>query len=68
MKAWKRKDQMFLRAMKSLSDPHLFNYLILAMFVLAALRWTWAGNWGQALYWYSSATLTVAVTWGMRAN
>lgn len=49
-----------------MSDPRIFNYVILGMFCVAAVRWAIAGHWGQTLYWASSAALTVAVTWGMQ--
>jgi hypothetical protein len=48
-----------------LLNPRLFNYTILALFALAAVRWTIAGNWPQALYHLGAVILNVAVTFGM---
>lgn len=47
---------------KWFTDPALFNYLILALQVAAAVRWTLAGNWNQALYWWSAVGVVWAVT------
>lgn len=46
----------------TLSDPRLFNLLIIALFIGAAIRWAFAGNWAQAGYWLSAAVLNVFVT------
>ena len=50
--------------MNWLLDPKLFNYVILVLFALAALRWGVAGKWADCLYWTSAFFLNVAVTWG----
>lgn len=36
--------------MNMLSDPRLFNYLIIGLFLCAALRWACVGNWWQVSY------------------
>lgn len=51
--------------MSWLTDPKLFNVIIMFCFLAAALRWAFVPHWGQVIYWVSSATLTIAVTWGM---
>jgi len=52
--------------MKLLIDPKLFNYLIMALNIFAALRWTYHGSYWNALYWASAFTLTLAVTAGLK--
>ena len=47
--------------MNYLLDPALFSRVIIALFVLAAIRWAFAGNWPQVVYWLSGAALNVAV-------
>jgi Flp pilus assembly protein protease CpaA len=44
-----------------LFDPRIFNWLIIAMFVAAAIRWAFAGNWPQTGYWLAAAALNIAV-------
>jgi hypothetical protein len=48
--------------MKWLLDPKLFNYLIIALFALAAIRWGIARNWPQVAYWIGAIILNLAVT------
>lgn len=48
--------------MKYLLHPAFFNYLILALFALAAIRWAFAGDWKQSLYWGAALFLNIAVT------
>lgn len=50
--------------MTLLSDPKIFNYVILILFLCSTVRWIVAGSWGDALYWFSSFLINVAVTWG----
>lgn len=47
-------------------DPRFFNVLIIVLFVAAAVRWAFAGNWPQAGYWISAALLNVFVTIGVK--
>ena len=47
-----------------LSDPRIFNYLAIALFALAALRWACEGRWVDAAYWGCGALLNAIVTWG----
>lgn len=49
-----------------LLDPRLFNILIIVMFIAAAIRWGFVGNWPQSIYWIAAAVLNVAVTVGMK--
>lgn len=50
--------------MKFLLDPRLFNYLILVLFAFATVRWAFAGNYWESLYWLGAFILNIAVTWG----
>lgn len=45
-----------------LSDPRIFNYIIMTLFAAAAVRWAFAGSWQQTLYWAASVLLTITVT------
>ena len=47
-----------------LLDPRIFNYVILALFLMSAGRWAFDGSWVNALYWFSAFTLNAAVTFG----
>ena len=48
--------------LKILCDPRLFNFLIIAMFAFAAVRWALEKNWPQVGYWAGAVILNVAVT------
>lgn len=45
-----------------LFEPVVFNWVIIGMFLLAAVRWGFAGVWVQVLYWLASAALVFSVT------
>lgn len=45
-----------------LFEPQFFNWLIVGMFVAAAVRWAFESNWAQSTYWLAAAVLNVAVT------
>lgn len=47
-----------------LTDPKIFNYAIMAMYVANAGRWALYGSWGDVAYWAGAAWITAAVTWG----
>ena len=46
------------------SDPKLFNYLIMALYVTNSVWWAWHKSWGDAAYWIAAFQITAAVTWG----
>ncbi len=48
--------------MRLLSDPRLFNYLILLLYVCSALRWAFARSWWDAVYWAGAVVLQVVIT------
>lgn len=47
-----------------LTDPRIFNYVIMALYIINAARWAIHGSWGDTLYWVSAASITASVTWG----
>lgn len=49
--------------MKLLTDPALFNYLILSLYLLSAGRWAVARDWNSSLYWLGAFIITSTVTW-----
>jgi hypothetical protein len=51
--------------MNFLHDPRIFNFAIIAMFIGAAIRWAFVGNWSQVSYWCAAAVLNVATLPGI---
>lgn len=49
-----------------LTDPRTFNYIMLILHTLAAGRWLYEGNYTQAWYWASAASITASVTFGSK--
>lgn len=47
--------------MRYLSDPRFFSGLVVLVFLLAAIRWGFAGNLKQTLYWGAGFVLNFAV-------
>ena len=47
-------------------DPRIFNFVIMGLYALNAVRWAWAGKWGDAAYWCGALWITLAVTFGYR--
>jgi len=47
-----------------LLDPRVFNIVLLALFGLATIRWAFAENWAQTLYFAGAFALNWAVTFG----
>ena len=45
-------------------DPKVFNYIIMALYLINTVNWAVRGYWGDAWYWISAASITAAVTWG----
>ncbi len=45
-----------------LSDPRLFNYLLIALNAAAGLRWAWQGDGWMAFYWAAATSLNIALT------
>lgn len=49
-----------------LFDRRIFNYVIMALYVVNASRWSLARSWGDAAYWVCAFGITASVTWGMK--
>jgi hypothetical protein len=52
-------------AIRILSDPKLFNCIILGLYTCAAIRWFVAGRFGDGMYWVSAFMITFTVTFLM---
>lgn len=50
--------------MNLLTDARLFNYILMALYACAAIRWSWDREWWQALYWIGAIVILSAVTFG----
>lgn len=51
--------------MKSiLLDPKVFNYTIMSLYALNALRWAVISSWADMFYWLFALGITATVTWG----
>jgi hypothetical protein len=48
--------------LKYLTDPRFFSAMVVLLFLLASIRWAFAGNLKQALYWGAGFVLNFAVT------
>lgn len=53
---------------KFITDPNVFNYTILALYVLNAMRWGWERNLGQSIYWLCAFGITASVTFLMESK
>jgi len=57
---------MFSLAMNSLIklllDPKLFNYVIMTLYFLNILRWSYERKVGDAFYWFFALGITATVT------
>ena len=47
-------------------DPKVFNYLIMALYALASIRWACAGKWADMCYWLCALGITATVTFGYK--
>jgi hypothetical protein len=54
--------------MRLLSDPRVFNYLIMTLYAFSAIRWGYAGRWADMCYWLSALAITATVTFGYNHN
>ena len=50
--------------MTVLTDPKIFNYVIMSLYALNAARWAVSGSWADTVYWAGALWITCAVTWG----
>ena len=49
-----------------LTDPRLFNFVIMALYAASAIRWSFSAKWADACYWLSALAITATVTWGYK--
>lgn len=49
-----------------IQDPRAFPCLILFLYACSSVRWAFAKNWGQALYWLFAFGITFTVTFMMK--
>jgi hypothetical protein len=47
-----------------LTDPRIFNFILIGLYALNIGRWLIHGNPLAALYWFGAFVITIAVTWG----
>ena len=47
-----------------LLEPRIFNFLIMGLYAVNALRWAMDGKWADACYWLSALAITATVTFG----
>lgn len=45
-----------------LSDPKIFNYVIMVLYALNAARWAYQKNAADCCYWLSALAITATVT------
>jgi hypothetical protein len=52
--------------MSILTDPRIFNFVIMTLYALSALRWFVAGKYADGFYWCSALAITLTVTFGYK--
>lgn len=50
--------------MTVLSDPRIFNFILIAIYAANIVRWGYAGSFADAMYWSGALWITLAVTFG----
>lgn len=45
-------------------DRRIFNYIIMTLYVMSAIRWGFAGSWKDVSYWVFACGITATVTFG----
>lgn len=49
-----------------LKDPRIFNYVIMSLYLLSAVRWALDKKWVDVAYWLSALSITMTVTFGYK--
>lgn len=52
--------------MSWLFDPRIFNYIVMALYVMNGVNWLLRKEWGHASYWLGAFWITASVTFGMK--
>lgn len=47
-------------------DPRLFNFIIMTLYFLSAIRWALSSRWADMFYWLSALAITATVTFGYK--
>lgn len=47
---------------KFMSDPKVFNYIIMVLYTLNAIRWAFDKKYADTCYWLSALAITATVT------
>jgi hypothetical protein len=47
-------------------EPRLFNFIIMALYCMAAIWWALHRKWADACYWLSALAITATVTFGYK--
>lgn len=50
--------------MSFLLDPKIFNYIIMSLYTMSALRFAASNMWTDMFYWLFALGITATVTWG----
>ena len=54
-----------IKTLTFLTNPGIFNIIILTLYVLATIRWMVAGNLFQSIYWFGATVMMVGITFFM---
>ena len=52
--------------MVDIRDPRLFNYVIMTLYGLNAIRWGFDSKWADVSYWLSALAITATVIFGYK--
>jgi hypothetical protein len=52
--------------MSLFSDPRVFNFVIMSLYLLNAIHWAWHQKFADACYWLSALAITATVTFGYK--
>lgn len=52
--------------MRFLLDPAAFNYVIMSLYILSAVRWGFSERYADMCYWLSALAITATVTFGYK--
>ena len=52
--------------MSLFSDPRVFNFVIMALYGLSAVRWAFERRPADVCYWLSALAITATVTFGYK--
>lgn len=52
--------------MSVILDPRAFNFIIMVLYLLNAVRWAYERSWADCAYWLCALGITATVTFGYR--